>query len=156
MNSDTNQPTMNSRFQNTRIPTPSLPLLRIILIVLNAVASASFLLELIFLRHFNETLQWVPIIAVILGIIGVIASLQTNTVTRAIVVFAALGLLGAGGLGALVHLIRNAGYAEGKGLWAILTGPAPVIAPLSLANVGLMLLLTLWLSRPTESINKNP
>jgi hypothetical protein len=148
---------MNSSPQSTgiaaRIPEPSLPLLRIILIALNAIASVSFLLELIFLQHFNETLQWIPIIAVGLGIIAVIASLQpntdqTNTITRAIVILAALGLLGAGGLGALVHLIRNAGYAEGKGLWAILTGPAPVIAPLSLANVGLMLLLTLWISRP--------
>jgi hypothetical protein len=137
--------------QSIRIPAPSLPLLRSILIALNAIAGVSFLLELIFLRHFNETLQWVPIIAVSLGIMGVIASLQTNTVTRVIVIVAALGLLGAGGLGALVHLIRNAGYAEGKGLWAVLTGPAPVIAPLSLANVGLLLLVTLWLSKPRNS-----
>jgi hypothetical protein len=155
---------MNSSPQNTwistriseRIPAPSLPLLRTILIGLNAIASVSFLLELIFLQHFKETLQWIPIIAVSLGMIGAIASLpvnmwQSNTITRAIVIFAALALLGTGGLGAMVHLIRNAGYAEGKGLWAILTGPAPVIAPLSLANVGLMLLLTLWISRP-----KNP
>jgi hypothetical protein len=153
MHSDTNRPIMNPRSQNTRIRTPSLPLLRTILIALNVIASVSFLLELIFLQHFNETLQWVPIIAVSLGIIGVIASLSANTgqsnpITRAIVILAALALLGAGGLGALVHLIRNAGYAEGKGLWAVLTGPAPVIAPLSLANVGLMLLLTLWLSKP--------
>ena len=142
---------MTSESQPSRIPAPSLPLLRTILIVLNAIASVSFLLELIFLQHFNETLQWIPIIAVSLGIIGVIASLQSNTITRAIVILAALALLGSGGLGALVHLIRNAGYAEGKGLWAILTGPAPVIAPLSLANVGLMFLLTLWLSRPKHS-----
>jgi hypothetical protein len=140
----------------SRIPVPSLPLVRSILIALNAIAGVSFLLELIFLQHFNETLQWVPIIAVILGLVGVIASMRTNSgpsnnFARVIVIVAALGLLGAGGLGALVHLIRNAGYAEGKGLWAVLTGPAPVIAPLSLANVGLLLLVTLWLSKP-----KNP
>jgi hypothetical protein len=145
-----NSSPQNSRISN-RIPTPSLPLLRIILIGLNAIASVSFLLELIFLQHFNETLQWIPIIAASLGIIAVIASLQSNTITRAIVILAALALLGAGGLGALVHLIRNIGYAEGKGLWAILTGPAPTMAPLALANVGLLLLLTLWISKP-----KNP
>jgi hypothetical protein len=132
----------------SRIPAPSLPLVRNILIALNAIAGVSFLLELVFLQHFNETLQWVPIVAVILGMIGVIASLQPNGITRVVVVVAALGLLGAGGLGALVHLIRNAGYAEGKGLWAVLTGPAPVIAPLALANIGLLLLVTLWLSKP--------
>jgi hypothetical protein len=145
-----NSSPQNSRISN-RIPTPSLPLLRTILIGLNAIASVSFLLELIFLQHFNETLQWIPIIAASLGIIAVIASLQSNTITRAIVILAALALLGAGGLGALVHLIRNIGYAEGKGLWAILTGPAPTMAPLALANVGLLLLLTLWISKP-----KNP
>jgi hypothetical protein len=127
----------------SRIPTPSLPM-----VALNAIAGVSFLLELIFLQHFNETLQWVPIIAVILGMIGVIACLRPNGVTRVIVILAALGLLGAGSVGALVHLIRNAGYAEGKGLWAVLTGPAPVIAPLALANIGLLLLVTLWLSKP--------
>jgi hypothetical protein len=140
----------------SRIPVPSLPLVRSILIALNAIAGVSFLLELFFLQHFNETLQWVPIIAVMLGLVGVIASLRTNSgpssnIARVIVIVAALGLLGAGGLGALVHLIRNAGYAEGKGLWAVLTGPAPVIAPLSLANVGLLLLVTLWLSKPKIS-----
>jgi hypothetical protein len=135
----------------SRIPAPSLPLVRNILITLNAIAGVSFLLELIFLQHFNETLQWVPIIAVIFGMIGLIASLRPNGVTRVIVILASLGLLGAGGVGALVHLIRNAGYAEGKGLWAVLTGPAPVIAPLALANIGLLLLVTLWLSKP-----KNP
>jgi hypothetical protein len=135
----------------SRLPAPSLPLVRNILIALNAIAGVSFLLELVFLQHFNETLQWVPIIAVVLGMVGVLASLQPNGVTRVIVVVAALGLLGAGGLGALVHLLRNAGYAEGKGLWAILTGPAPVIAPLALANIGLLLLVTLWLSKPKHS-----
>jgi hypothetical protein len=137
---------MNSSPQVNRIPAPSLPLLRTVLIGLNAIASVSFLLELIFLRHYNEALQWIPIIAIVLGILGVIASLRANGFARVVVVLAAFGLLGAGAVGALVHLIRNAGYAKDAGLWGALTGPAPAIAPLSLANVGLMLLVTLWLS----------
>jgi hypothetical protein len=135
----------------SRLPEPSLGLLRTILIALSAIASVSFLLELIFLRHFNETLQYVPIIAVSLGLVGVIAALRANAVTQVIVVIAALGLLAAGGIGAVVHLIRNIGYAEGKGLWEVLTGPAPTMAPLALANLGLMLLLSLWLAKPKNS-----
>jgi hypothetical protein len=100
--------------QSIRIPAPRLPLLRSILIALNASDGMSFLLGLIFLWHFNETLQWVPTIAVSLGIVRVIASLPTNNVTRVIVIVAALGLLGADSLRALVLLVRNAGCAEGR------------------------------------------
>jgi hypothetical protein len=133
--------------RSSPIPAPTLGLLRVVLIGLNLIASVSFLAELMFLRHFNESLQYIPIVAVSLGLIGTLAALSRNTLAQGITILAALVLMLAGGVGFGIHLWRNHLIQPDAGLWGALTGPAPVMAPLSLANVGLMLLVTVWLTR---------
>jgi hypothetical protein len=129
------------------IPAPTLGLLRVVLIGLNLIASVSFLAELVFLRHFNESLQYIPMVAVSLGLIGTLAALSRNVLAQGITVLAALVLLLAGAIGFGIHLWRNHLIQPDAGVWGALTGPAPVMAPLSLANIGLILLVTVWLTR---------
>ncbi len=129
------------------IPAPTLGLLRIVLIGLNLIASASFLAELMFLHHFNERLQFIPIVAVSLGFLGTLAAFSRNVFAQGITILAALALLLAGAVGFGIHLWRNHLMELDAGVWGALTGPAPVMAPLSLANVGLILLVTVWLTR---------
>jgi hypothetical protein len=127
------------------IPAPSLGLLRLVLIGLNAIAIVSLLLELVFLQHFGQPWQWIAPLAAGAGVAAVLASLSQHNVARAVVAVVALGLMVAGATGALLHFLKNLEYAQQKTLWDALTGSAPALAPLALANVGLTLLVTLWL-----------
>jgi hypothetical protein len=136
--------------RSSLVPAPTLGLLRVVLIGLNLIASASFLAELIFLRHFNEGLQYIPIVATALGLVGTLAALSRNILAQGITVLSALVLMLAGGTGFGVHLWRNHLIQPEAGLWGALTGPAPAIAPLSLANLGLMLLVAVWLARSRD------
>jgi hypothetical protein len=129
------------------IPAPSLGLLRLVLIGLNAIAIVSLLLELVFLQHFQQPFQGIALLAAGLGVLAVLASLVQHHAARAVVAVVALGLLGAGATGALLHFLKNLEYAQEKTIWAALTGSAPAFAPLALANVGLTLLVTLWLGK---------
>ncbi len=129
------------------IPAPTLGLLRLVLIGLNLIASVSFLAELMFLHHFNESLQYIPIVAVSLGFLGTLAAFSRNMLAQGVTILAALALLLAGAVGFGIHLWRNHLIQPDAGVWGALTGPAPAMAPLSLANVGLILLVTVWLTR---------
>ncbi len=134
-----------------RIPVPNLPLVRAVLIGLNLVGAASFLAELIFLRHFNEPLQWIAVAAASLGVIGTLAAISRNIVARGFTLFAGAAMMLAGGTGFGIHLYRNHTYLPDQGVWGALTGPAPVMAPLALANIGLMLLVAIWLTRAPQT-----
>ena len=124
---------------------PTLPLVRTVLLGINLIGSLTFLAELWFLGHFKEPLQYIAISAAVLGVLGTLVSLSQSNAARIIAGVIALGMMGAGGIGLIVHISRNLKYADTPSLWAALTGPLPVLAPLSLANVGLLLLVAAWL-----------
>ena len=127
------------------LPAPTLPLVRALLLGVNLVGSLTFLAELVFIGHFREPLQVVAVAAAVFGAIGTLVGIGRSAPARAVAGLIALGMMGAGGVGLVVHLSRNYAYADTKTLWAVLTGPLPVLAPLSLANVGLLLLVAVWL-----------
>lgn len=143
--------TPSARAVPVAIPTPNLSLVRTVLIALNLIGAASFLAELIFLRHFNEPLQYVAITAASLGVIGTLVAISKNTLARGFTLFAGVAMMLAGGVGFGIHLWRNHTYLPDQGVWGALTGPAPVMAPLALANIGLMLLVAVWLARTPQA-----
>ena len=141
------EPSTRAAVISGQIPAPNLSLVRTVLIGLNLIGAASFLAELIFLRHFNEPLQYIAITAASLGVIGSLVAISRNTIAHGFTLFAGVAMMLAGGTGFGIHLWRNHTYLPDQGVWGALTGPAPVMAPLALANIGLMLLVAVWLTR---------
>ena len=143
------------------IPTPTWPLLRACLVALSLVGSATFVLELSLIGHVTPPLQVIAVGAAAFGAVGSFAAFWHNAVARLVALASALGLLLAGLLGAAIHLGKNLRLVEAQTMWAALSGPLPVFAPLSLANLGLLILLALWIGwstiqdqPPTPNLNK--
>lgn len=143
------------------VPAPTRPLLSACLKTLGLVGSVTFVLELSLIGHVTPPLQVIAVGAAAFGAVGSFAAFWHNAVARLVALASALGLLLAGLLGAAIHLGKNLRLVEAQTMWAALSGPLPVFAPLSLANLGLLILLALWIGLPripdqpfTPNLNK--
>jgi hypothetical protein len=103
--------------------------------------------ELWLTEHYQDPMQWVPLVLCGLGVIGLLlAWFKPNRQTlRALRVFMLIVALG-GLLGVYEHLERNlefarevkAAFANAQPLWAALTGANPPLAPGALVITALV------------------
>jgi hypothetical protein len=125
---------------------PDAPLRRILLLLV-LVGALGLGLELLLLEHFEDVLQWTPL--VLLGMVIVVTLVVTKRPTRrAIRIFQGLMLLcvGAGVLGVYLHYRGNVEFErEGaparRGLalfWEAIRGATPALAPGALGQLGLI------------------
>jgi hypothetical protein len=129
-------------------PAPSL--LKWVLAGLAFGGSLLLVVELLLIRHYTATLQPVALVAAGAGLIGSFVPAATqNRVARGVLLFIAAALMGVGAFGTIVHLVRNAEVTRSSTPLEVLSGPYPALAPLALANIGLVIALTVWVSSVT-------
>jgi len=121
------------------------------------------LAELLLLDHIESFNQWIPLIALGIGLVATIAVWMTPTrttmraFTAAMAVFVAAGLLGV-----YFHFAGNVEWAQERDpdlrglplVWKALKGAVPSLAPGALAQLGLLGLIFAW-SRPSTNDTNN-
>ncbi|NJK45208.1 MAG: hypothetical protein HC933_13850 [Pleurocapsa sp. SU_196_0] len=130
-----------------RPPTPGV--LKWILGALGLGGSALMLTELLLIKHHSQPLQLIAPIAAATGLsVSLMPAITQNRAARVLSLVIALGLMLAGGIGAVVHLWRNAEVTNSRAALEVLSGPFPALAPLALANIGA---LTIWVTTRQEN-----
>jgi hypothetical protein len=124
--------------------------LRQLLLALILIGTVGLQVELALLRHAESATQWIPHIALLIGLIGT-AAVYFRPAPATLKAFQAImaGFLVVGALGIYFHLRGNVEFAlerdpslTGAGLiWKALRGATPALAPGALAQLGLLGLL---------------
>jgi len=124
--------------------------LRQLLMALILIGTVGLQVELALLRHAESATQWIPHIALLIGLIGT-AAVYFRPAPATLKAFQAImaGFLVVGALGIYFHLRGNVEFAlerdpslTGAGLiWKALRGATPALAPGALAQLGLLGLL---------------
>jgi hypothetical protein len=124
--------------------------LRPLLLTLIFIGMAGLEVELALLRHAESLEQWIPHIALFVGLLAAVA-VYVRPGRRTLRVFQAVMVvfLAIGALGVYYHLAGNVEFAlerdpslSGVGLlWKALRGASPALAPGALAQLGLLGLL---------------
>jgi hypothetical protein len=131
---------------------PPHALLKLVLAALGFGGSALMLTELLLIKHHSVPLQLVAPSAAGIGLLtSFVPALTRNRVARGFTVFTALGLMIAGAIGAVIHFTKNLEVIQNASLLEVLSGPYPSLAPLALANIGAVMLLTTWVSTRSEA-----
>jgi hypothetical protein len=129
---------------------PSPVLLKWVLAGLAFGGSLLLVVELLLIRHHTAPLQPVALASAGAGLIASFVPAATqNRVARGVLLSVAAALMGAGVFGAIVHLVRNTEVTRSAVPLEVLSGPYPALAPLALANIGLVIALTVWVSSGT-------
>jgi hypothetical protein len=129
---------------------PSPALLKWVLAGLACGGSLLLMVELLLIRHHTAPLQPLALLAAGAGLIASFVPAATqNRVARGALLLVAVALMGAGAFGTTVHLLRNAEVTRSAAPLEVLSGPYPALAPLALANIGLVIALTVWVSGGT-------
>lgn len=124
--------------------------LRQLLLAVIFVGIVGLEVELALLEHTESTQQWIPHVALILGLISAIAVyVRPGPATLRPFQGVMLAFLLAGGFGVYLHVAGNVEFAlerdaspTGAGLiWKALRGATPALAPGALAQLGLLGLL---------------
>ena len=124
--------------------------LRQLLLALVLIGIVGLQVELALLRHAESATQWIPHIALMIGLIAT-AAVYFRPATATLRVFQAImaAFLLVGAIGVYLHLRGNVEFAlerdpslTGAGLiWKALRGATPALAPGALAQLGLLGLL---------------
>lgn len=124
--------------------------LRQLLLALILIGTVGLQVELALLRHAESATQWIPHIALLIGLIATLA-VYFRPAPATLRAFQAImaGFLVVGALGIYLHLRGNVEFAlerdpslTGAGLmWKALRGATPALAPGALAQLGLLGLL---------------
>ena len=124
--------------------------LRQLLLALILIGTVGLQVELALLRHAESATQWIPHIALLIGLIAT-AAVHFRPAPTTLRVFQAIvaGFIVVGALGIYFHLRGNVEFAlerdpslKGAGLiWKALRGATPALAPGALAQLGLLGLL---------------
>lgn len=129
---------------------PSPALLKWVLAGLAFSGSLLLVVELLLIRHHTAPLQPVALASAGAGLIASFVPAATrNRVARGVLLLVAAALMGAGAFGAVMHLVRNAEVTRSSAPLEVLSGPYPALAPLALANIGLVIALTVWVAGGT-------
>jgi hypothetical protein len=131
-------------------PLTALSLVRRGLLALLALGSLGILTELVLLEHYDERVQWVPLVLLVLTLATIVWHWVEGgrTSLRALQVLMLL-LVVAGLVGMALHLKENVAAEEelnpGTGgldfWWAVIRGDLPTLAPGTLVQFGLLGLL---------------
>lgn len=124
--------------------------LRQLLLALVLIGIVGLEVELALLRHAESATQWIPHVALVIGLIAT-AAVYFRPAPATLRAFQAImaGFLVVGALGVYLHLQGNVEFAlerdpslTGAGLiWKALRGATPALAPGALAQLGLLGLL---------------
>jgi hypothetical protein len=126
---------------------PAPMLLKFILAALGFGGSLLMLTELLLIKHYRQPLQLVALGAAITGLtISFVPALMQHRVARVATFLLSLGLMLAGVVGTTVHFLKNAAVIKSSNLLEVLAGPYPALAPLALANIGVVIALSVWVS----------
>jgi hypothetical protein len=137
----------SNKLRDTLAQPPSTALLKFVLAALGFGGSALMLTELLLIKHHNVTLQLVAPTAAGIGLLtSFVPAVTRNRVARGLVVLVGLGLMLVGGIGVVIHFSKNLEVIKNASLLEVLSGPYPSLAPLALANIGAVMLLTVWVS----------
>ena len=142
-----NLPLRPAAVQGHALPTPSLPLLRTLILALLVFGMTGAIAELMLLEHFESPWQWAPLIALGLGLAAVAAHLTVRSAATIRLIRGTMAaMVGIGLLGLVQHLRGNLEFEleirpglEGWDLlWESLQGATPVLAPGVLIQLGLL------------------
>ena len=124
--------------------------LRQLLLAVILIGTVGLQVELALLRHAESATQWIPHIALIVGLIAA-AVVYFRPAPATLRVFQAImaGFLVVGALGIYFHLRGNVEFALERDpsltaaglIWKVLRGATPALAPGALAQLGLLGLL---------------
>ena len=129
---------------------PSPTILKWVLAGLAFGGSLLLVVELLLIRHYTAPLQIVALLAAGAGLIAsFVPGITQNRLVRGGLLLVAAALMGAGAFGTVVHLVRNAEVTRSSAPLEVLSGPYPALAPLALANIGVVIALTVWVSSGT-------
>jgi len=124
--------------------------LRQLLLALVLIGVVGLEVELALLRHAESFTQWIPHVALMIGLLSTVAVyFRPGRPTLKVFQVVMLGFLVVGALGVFYHLKGNVEFAlerdpslTGVGLlWKALRGASPALAPGALAQLGLLGLL---------------
>lgn len=124
--------------------------LRQLMLALILVGTVGLEVELALLRHAESVQQWIPHVALLVGLISAIAVyVRPGAATLRPFQVVMLAFLVIGALGVYLHVQGNVGFAlerdpslTGAGLiWKALRGATPALAPGAMAQLGLLGLL---------------
>jgi hypothetical protein len=106
--------------------------------------------ELALLRHADSFQQWIPHVALVIGLLSTLAVyVRPGPSTLRLFLVVMLGFLVVGALGVYLHFIGNVEFARERKpslsgaalVWKALRGATPALAPGALAQLGLLGLL---------------
>lgn len=124
--------------------------LRQLLLALVLLGTVGLEIELALLRHAESLNQWIPHVALLIGLLSTLAVyFRPGPATLRVFQAVMLVFLIVGGLGVYLHIRGNVEFAlerdaslTGTGLiWKALRGATPALAPGALAQLGLLGLL---------------
>lgn len=127
--------------------------LRRLLFVLTLVGTAGLAAELVLLEHVDSWTQWIPVVALALGLAsGVAVAIAPAPRTFALFRLVMMMYVGAGLLGLYLHYRGNVEFEREEDpslaglalVWRSLRGATPTLAPGALAQLGLLGLLFAW------------
>jgi hypothetical protein len=132
---------------------PGAPMLRRLLLLILILGMLGTAMELVFLEHFEDAIQWMPIVILGVGLPAAVAALvrpDRPTLLTLRVVMAAFLVVGL--LGLWFHYRGNMEfelemYPDMEGLalmWATLRGATPALAPGTMVQIGLFGLLATY------------
>ena len=130
--------------------TPLHPSFRQLVLALVVIGVVGLEVELVLLRHADSLSQWIPHIALIVGLLAT-AAVYIRPVSATLRIFQGVMLifLIVGAIGVFLHLKGNVEFAlerdpalaGTKLIWKALRGATPALAPGALAQLGLLGLL---------------
>lgn len=128
-------------------------LLRRLLLALMLVGMLGLAAELLLLEHYEDALQWVPLVSLALGLaLTLVVWMRPGPAAlRAFRVLMA-AYVAAGALGVYLHLRGNVEFERESNaaltglplLWEALRGATPALAPGAMAQLGLLGLVLAW------------
>ena len=121
--------------------------LRQMILALVFIGTIGLILELVLQKHFDSATQWIPIVALGVGLAttGAVARNPKHHTMRAFVI-TMIVFVAAGVLGLVLHFKGNVEWALERNpelggmtlIWKALTGATPALAPGALAQLGLL------------------
>ena len=121
--------------------------LRQMILALVFIGTIGLILELVLQKHFDSATQWIPIVALGVGLATTTAVARYPT-RRTMQVFVVIMIVfvAAGVLGLVLHFKGNVEWALERNpelggmtlIWKALTGATPALAPGALAQLGLL------------------
>lgn len=121
--------------------------LRQIILALVFIGTIGLMLELLLQKHFDSATQWIPIVALGVGLATTIAVARNpKRGTMLVFVIMMIVFVAAGVLGLVLHFKGNIEWALERTpelggmtlIWKALTGATPALAPGALAQLGLL------------------